>query len=154
MAFFCSYWQFWHKFTQVVKDKVSAIGMHVGIEGSESKSEVDLFFYDLKLLFVSFGGDLTEILRNLGFADDKDAFVLEEGAERYLNETLVGSDWKKKIVVVEFPFQEFVGLLVEEQGGFGVGGRWGPVSAGIESVQSEDYSFVVVGVVGRFRFDG
>ena len=92
MAFFCSYWQFWHKFTQVVKDKVSAIGMHVGIEGSESKSEVDLFFYDLKLLFVSFGGDLTEILRNLGFADDKDAFVLEEGAERYLNETLVGSD--------------------------------------------------------------
>ena len=92
MALFGSYWQFWHKFTQIVKDEVSAIGMHVGIEGSESKSEVDLFLYDLKLLFVSFGSDLTEILRNLGFADDEDAFVLEEGAERYLDETLVGSD--------------------------------------------------------------
>ena len=89
---FGSYWQFWHKLAQVVKDEVSAIGMHVGIEGSKNKSEVYLFFYDLKLLLVSFGGDLTEILRNLGFADDEDAFVLEEGAERNLDETLIGGD--------------------------------------------------------------
>ena len=92
MTFFGSYWQLWHKLAQVVKDEVSAIGMDVGIERSENKSEVDLLLNDLKLLLVSFGGYFTEILRNLGFADYKNSFVLEESAERHFDEPLVCSD--------------------------------------------------------------
>ena len=79
--------------------------MKIGVKGTEHESKMNLVLNDVKLFLVAFWSDLRKVLRYFGFTESNNSFVLEIAAERHLDESLVGSNTKNSVVVIELSFE-------------------------------------------------
>ena len=92
---------FRNELPHVVQHDVLVVGMQVAVERPKRKPEVNLLLDYLKLVLVSLGSHLTEVLRHLCLAHCDNALVLVQSTKRDLHEALIPSDAQNQVVVVK-----------------------------------------------------
>jgi len=86
--------------------------MKVRVERTIDKPSVKLILNDVKLFLVSFRCNLAKILRHFCFTKGNHSFVFEITAKWYLYESLIGSNTKNRVVIIELPFECLIRTLV------------------------------------------
>jgi hypothetical protein len=92
MLLLIGYWYLGDQLAHVVHYYVFRVRMYVRVEGSVHESHMYLILYYIELLLIFFRAGLTECLRNLCLTQSNHSFVLKIRAERYFDETFVGSN--------------------------------------------------------------